>query len=133
MSNEKDGKYERGMITRRAVLGDDYVDRAEANKTDFDADFQRYITESAWGSVWARPNLDYRTRHLLTLAMLAALGHEREFELHLRATRHTGVTPDDVKEMLLHVAVYAGVPAANTAYAIAKRVYKEMLSEEKPE
>ncbi len=128
-----DDSYERGKITRRAVLGDDYVDRAEANKTDFDADFQQYITESAWGSVWSRPNLDYRIRHLLTLAMLAALGHENEFALHLRATRHTGVTPDDVKEMLLQVAVYAGVPAANTAFAIAKRVYKEMLSEEKPE
>ncbi len=131
--DDKDNHSERGRITRRAVLGDDYVDRAEANTTDFDADFQRFITESAWGSVWSRPNLDHRTRHLLTLAMLAALGHEREFELHLRATRHTGVTPDDVKEMLLQVAVYAGVPAANTAFAIAKRVYKEMLSEEKPE
>ncbi len=119
-------RYERGKIARRAVLGDDYVDRAEANTTAFDADFQRCITESAWGSVWARPNLDTRTRHLITLAMLAAGGHENEFALHLRATPHTGVTPDDVKEMLLHVAVYAGVPAANTAFAIAKRVYREM-------
>ncbi len=133
MSDDREDAYQRGLITRRAVLGDDYVDRALANATDFDADFQRYITESAWGSVWSRPNLDYRTRHLLTLAMLAALGHENEFALHLRATKHTGVTPDDVKEMLLQVAVYAGVPAANTAYAIAKRVYREMMSEEKPE
>ncbi len=134
MPDEKpESKYERGMITRRAVLGDDYVDRAEANKTDFDADFQQFITESAWGSVWARPGLDFRTRHLLTLALLAALGHEREFAFHLRATRHTGVSPDDVKEMLLQVSVYAGVPAANSAFAVAKRVYEEMLSEEKPE
>lgn len=120
-----DQKYEQGMETRRAVLGNDYVDQAEANKTDFDADFQRFITESAWGSVWSRPHLDRRTRHMITLAMLAALGHEHEFATHLRATKNTGVTPEDMKEVLLHVAVYAGVPAANTAVRIAKQVYSE--------
>lgn len=124
-------KYEQGMKVRRAVLGDDYVDRAEANQTAFDADFQQFITETAWGSVWTRPHFDPKTRQLLTLAMLAALGHANEFALHLRATRNTGVTPDDVKEVLLQVAVYAGIPAANSAMAIAKKVYAELMVEDK--
>jgi 4-carboxymuconolactone decarboxylase len=121
-----DDRYERGMKVRRAVLGDSHVDRAEGNKTAFDTDFQCFITETAWGSVWARPGLDRKTRHLLTIAMLAALGHANELALHLRATQNTGVTADDVKEVLLHVAVYAGVPAANSAFAIAKKVYAEL-------
>ncbi len=125
-----DQKYEEGMRVRRAVLGDEYVDRAEANKTPFDADFQRFITETAWGSVWARPGLDRKTRHLLTIAMLAALGREHELEVHLRATRNTGVTPNEVKEVLLQVAVYAGIPAANSASAIAKKVYAEATEQE---
>ncbi len=120
-----DQKYEEGMRVRRAVLGDDYVDRAEANKTAFDADFQRFITETAWGSVWVRPGLDHRTRHMLTIAILAALGHMHELEVHLRATRNTGVTPDDLKEVLLQVAAYAGIPAANAASALAKKIYAE--------
>lgn len=123
MSGER---YERGMKVRRAVLGDRYVDQAEANKTAFDADFQAFITETAWGSVWARPSLDRRTRHLLTIVMLAALGHERELAAHLRATQNTGVSPDDVKEALLQVAVYAGIPAANSAFAVAKKVFAEL-------
>ena len=122
-------KYEQGMEVRRAVLGNDYVDRAEANKTDFDADFQRYITETAWGSVWARPHLDHRTRHMLTIALLAALGHEHELAAHLRGTRNTGVTAEDLKEVFLQVAVYAGVPAANTAMRIAKQIYSEWEDE----
>ena len=117
--------YERGMKIRREVLGDDHVDRAEENKTSFDTAFQRFITETAWGTVWARPGLDRRTRHLLTLAMLAALGKEHEFAMHVRASRNTGVTIDEIKEMLLQVAVYAGVPAANSAIAAAKRVLAE--------
>jgi 4-carboxymuconolactone decarboxylase len=121
-----DERYERGMKVRRAVLGDAHVNRAEANKTDFDADFQQFITETAWGSVWSRPHLDRKTRHLLTIAMLAALGKENELAMHIRATQNTGVTPDDVKEVLLQVAVYAGVPAANAAFAIAKKVYAEL-------
>jgi 4-carboxymuconolactone decarboxylase len=121
-----DDRFERGMAVRRAVLGDAHVDRAEANKTAFDSDFQRYIVESAWGSVWARPGIDRHTRSLLTLTILASLGHHDEFAMHLRATRNTGVTPEELKEALLHVAVYAGVPAANTAIAIAKRVYAEL-------
>ena len=120
-----DQKYERGMQVRREVLGSEHVDRAQADATSFDADFQQYITESAWGSVWTRPQLDRRTRHMLTIAMLAALGHEHELALHLQATRNTGVSADDVKEVLLQVAVYAGVPAANTAFRIAKQVFAE--------
>jgi 3-oxoadipate enol-lactonase/4-carboxymuconolactone decarboxylase len=117
--------YEQGMKIRREVLGDAHVDRAEANKTSFDTDFQRFITETAWGTVWARPGLDRRTRHLLTLVMLAALGKEQEFAMHVRASRNTGVTMDEIKELLLQVAVYAGVPAANSAIAAAKRVIAE--------
>ena len=118
-------RYERGMKTRRQVLGDAHVDRAVGNTTPFDEDFQRYITEAAWGDVWSRPGLDHRTRHLVTLAVLAALGRDAELEMHIRATRNTGVTPDDLKEVLLHVAVYAGVPAANSAFGAAKRVYAQ--------
>jgi len=108
------------MRVRRSVLGDAHVDRAHARTTDFDADFQRFITEGAWGSVWSRPGLDRRTRSLLVIALMAALGHEGELALHLRATRNTGATPEDIKEVLLMVAVYAGVPAANAAIRIAK-------------
>jgi len=121
--------YEQGMKIRREVLGDAHVDQAEMNKTSFDADFQRFITETAWGMVWARPGLDRRTRHLLTLAMLAALGKEHEFAMHVRASRNTRVTIDEIKEILLQVAVYAGVPAANSAIAIAKRVIAEYEEE----
>lgn len=131
-----DDKFEIGMQVRREVLGDAHVDRAEANKTDFDADFQRFITEMAWGSVWARPGLDRVTRHLLTITILAALGREHELAMHLRATRNTGVTPEQLKEAFLHIAIYAGVPAANSAISIAKSVFAEfnqnMQEEDKP-
>ena len=113
-------RYEAGMRVRRAVLGDAHVDRAQAAQTSFDADFQGFITEVAWGSVWARPDLDRRTRSLITIAILAALGRTEELALHLRASRNTGATPAEVAEALLHVAVYAGIPAANTAFALAK-------------
>ena len=113
------------MLTRRAVLGDDHVDRAEARKTDFDADFQRFITEGAWGSLWSRDGLTRRERCLLTIVLLAALGHREELALHVRATRNTGASPEDIKEALLHVAVYAGVPAANRAFAIAGKALGE--------
>jgi len=119
-------KFEQGMKVRRTVLGNAHVDRAEANKTSFDADFQQFITETAWGTVWARPGLDRKTRHLLTIAMLAALGKEHELAMHIRATPNTGVTPEEVKEVLLQVAIYAGVPAANTGIAIAKQIYTEL-------
>ena len=111
------------MTVRRSVLGDAHVDRAEARKTAFDTDFQRFITEGAWGSVWARPGLDKRTRSMLVIALMAALGHEEELAMHIRATRNTGATREDVQEVMLMVAVYAGVPAANTAIRIAKAIY----------
>lgn len=124
-SAEASNAFTRGMAVRRAVLGDAHVDRAEARKTAFDADFQTFITEGAWGSVWARPGLTRRERSLITLALLAALGHDEEVAMHLRATANTGASAEDVKEALLHVAVYAGVPAANRAFRIAKEVYAE--------
>ena len=120
-----ESNYERGMQVRREVLGDAHVDQAEANKTSFDNGFQRLIVESAWGMVWAGEGLDRRTRHLITLALLAALGQEHEFGMHLRATRNTGVTQDEVRETLQHVAIYAGVPAANSAFALARQFYAE--------
>jgi 4-carboxymuconolactone decarboxylase len=117
-----ESRYEIGMRARREVLGDAHVDRAEAQTTAFDADFQRLITEMAWGSVWARPGLDRPTRSLVTIAILAALGRDEELAMHLRASRNTGAAPEQIMEALLHVAVYAGVPAANSAIAVAKEV-----------
>lgn len=120
-----DERYDAGMKVRRSVLGDAHVDRASKSVTPLDEDFQRYITENAWGSVWTREGLTRRERSMLTLAILAAKGHWEEFAMHLKATRNTGASQDDVKEMLFHVAVYAGVPAANRGFAIAKQVYAE--------
>ncbi len=114
------------MKVRRNELGDAHVDRAEARKTAFDADFQRFIAEGAWGSVWSRPGLDRRTRSMLVIALMAALGHEEELAMHVRATRNTGATPDDIKEVLLMVGVYAGVPAANRAFKTAKQALAEL-------
>jgi 4-carboxymuconolactone decarboxylase len=126
MPNEADrseSTYDLGMRVRRSVLGDAHVDRATASQTEFDAPFQRFITEVAWGSLWARPDLDPRTRSLITIALLAALGRREELEAHLRATRNTGATAEEVREALLHVAVYAGVPAANSAFSIARTIF----------
>jgi 4-carboxymuconolactone decarboxylase len=117
--------YDDGMRTRRSVLGDAHVDKAEANKTAFDADFQEYITKNAWGAVWNRPGLTKRERSLITIALMTALGHEEELAMHLRATKNTGATEEEVKEVLLHTAVYAGVPVANGAFKIAKQVFKK--------
>lgn len=117
-------KYEKGMEKRREVLGDDHVDRTVANTTDLDRDFQTWITEKVWGDLWTRPGLSDRDRSLVTIAILGGLGHE-ELALHLRAARNTGVTPEEISEVLLHVATYAGVPAANRAFAIMKDVYQE--------
>ena len=114
-----DSRYDTGMRIRTEILGADYVAKARALQTDLDADFQRFITETAWGAVWARPNLDRRTRSLITIAILAALGRE-ELALHLRASRNTGVDPKEIVEVLFHVAIYAGIPAANAAFAMAK-------------
>ena len=121
-----------GEKTRRRVLGDAHVDRAKANTTPFDAPFQEFITNGVWGSVWSRPGLTPRERSLITIALLAALGHHDEVAMHIRATRNTGASEDDVIEALLHVAAYAGVPAANSAIAVAKRVYGEMSAELPP-
>jgi len=125
-----DDRYDKGMAVRKTVLGAEYVARAEANKTEFDADWQRFVAENAWGAVWTRPGLEMRSRSMITIAMLAALGRLEELGAHIRATRNTGVTKDEVKEVLLQVAVYAGAPAANSAFATAKRVYKEVESGE---
>jgi 4-carboxymuconolactone decarboxylase len=115
-----ESRYEIGMRVRREVLGDGHVDRAQARQTSLDAAFQHMITEMAWGTVWAGPDLDRRTRSLVTIAILAALGRADELALHVRASQNTGVAHSEIAEALLHVAVYAGVPAANSAFAIAK-------------
>lgn len=122
--------YDRGMAVRRAVLGNAHVDRSLERATDFDADFQEFITKTAWGQIWTRPGLDIRTRSMLTIGMLAALGKDGELKLHIRATRNTGVTRDEVKEILMQTAIYAGVPAANHAIALARAVYAEMDEED---
>jgi 4-carboxymuconolactone decarboxylase len=119
-----ESSFKRGMQVRKEVLGLEHVERAQARTTDFDADFQRFITEMAWGSVWARPDLDRRTRSLVTIAILAALGRE-ELALHLRASQNIGVDPREIAEVLLHVAVYAGVPAANSAFSVAKQLLEQ--------
>jgi 3-oxoadipate enol-lactonase/4-carboxymuconolactone decarboxylase len=114
-----------GMQTRRAVLGDEHVNRAIAGTTAFTADFQDLITRYAWGEIWSRPGLDRRTRSCITIAALVATGREHELAMHVRAALRNGVTPDELKEVLLQCAVYCGVPAANSAFAIAQRVLEE--------
>jgi 4-carboxymuconolactone decarboxylase len=118
--------HEKGMKTRRSVLGDAHVDQAQARTTEFDAAFQELIVEAAWGRVWSRPNWTKRERSIVTIALLAALGHDDEVAMHMRATKNTGATPEDIREALLHVAVYAGVPAANRAIKIAKEILSEL-------
>jgi 4-carboxymuconolactone decarboxylase len=113
--------YDAGMTVRREVLGDAHVDRATAAADEFTADFQEFITRYAWGSVWTRPGLDRKTRSCITLAMLAALGHHDELAMHVRAALRIGLTRDEIREVLLQVGIYAGVPAANTAFGIARR------------
>lgn len=115
-----------GMKVRRAVLGDAHVDRAEATKTAFDAPFQDLITEGAWGTLWSSDTISKRDRSLITLALLAMGGHWDEVAMHIRATANTGATPNEVREAFMHVAIYAGVPAANHALKIAKQTYAEM-------
>jgi 4-carboxymuconolactone decarboxylase len=113
-------RHDQGMTIRRAVLGDSHVDRATAATTDFTADFQDLITRYAWGEIWSRPGLDRRTRSCITLAILAAMGHDEELAMHVRAALRNGVTPDEIKEVLLQIAIYAGVPAANRAFGAAQ-------------
>ena len=130
--DRKSERYEVGMAVRRQVLGDPHVDRASAQMTEFDSDFQTFITEAAWGSVWSRPNFTLRERSIVTIALLAALGQDEEVAMHVRATRNTGATKEDIREALLHVAVYAGVPAANHAFKIVKRAYADMEADFEP-
>lgn len=120
-----DDAYERGMRTRREVLGDDHVDEAIRSTTELNADFQSFITRYAWGEIWSRPGLDRKTRSCITLAALVALNRPDELEMHLRAALRNGLTADEIGEVLLHSAVYCGLPAANSAYAIARRVLTE--------
>ena len=120
-----DERYERGMGVRREVLGDAHVDAAIAGASALTADFQELITRYAWGDVWARPGLDRRTRSCITLTALVAGGHVHELALHLRAARRNGLTWEEIKEVLLQAAIYCGVPAANSAFAVAQRVQEE--------
>ncbi|HTU30196.1 MAG TPA: 4-carboxymuconolactone decarboxylase [Solirubrobacteraceae bacterium] len=115
-------RHDRGMEVRRAVLGDEHVDRAVARTTAFTEPFQDFITRTAWGDVWQRDGLDRRARSMVTLAALTALGRENEIEMHVRGALRNGLTPEEIGEVLLHTAIYAGVPAANAAFAIAQRV-----------
>lgn len=124
--HETSSRYATGMRVRRSVLGDAHVDRAQKATTDFDSPFQSLITEAAWGTVWAREQWTPRERSMVTLALLAALGHDEEVAMHVRATVNTGASRDDIREAFLHVAIYAGVPAANRAIKIAKDVFAEL-------
>ena len=118
--------YQKGMRTRRTVLGDAHVDKANGSASSLDQPFQDLITEAAWGHVWSRNQLSLRERSIVTIALLAALGHEEEVAMHVRASVNTGASPEDIMEALLHVAIYAGVPAANSAIKVAKAELQKM-------
>ena len=118
--------YQKGMRTRRTVLGDAHVDKANGSASSLDQPFQDLITEAAWGHVWSRKQLSLRERSIVTIALLAALGHEEEVAMHVRASVNTGASPEDIMEALLHVAIYAGVPAANSAIKVAKAELQKM-------
>lgn len=128
----EDERYQAGLRERRRVLGDAHVERSLAARTEFTDEFQTLITRYAWGTIWTRDGLPAHTRSLLTLAMMVALGHDEEFKLHVRAARNNGVTPEQIKEVLLQAAVYCGVPAANHAFALAKSILEEQADEEQP-
>lgn len=121
--DERD-RHKQGMETRRSVLGDAHVDRAEKNRNAFNGDFQDFITRYAWGDIWSRPGLEKKTRSLLTIVMLVALNREAELRMHLRAAANTGVTKADIKEALLQAALYCGLPAANAAIHLAEEVFE---------
>ena len=121
--------YIRGMQVRREVLGDQHVNKAIKNTNSIDKRFQEFITEGAWGNVWSGNKLSKRDRSLITVAILASLGHSEELEMHINATKNTGATFDEISEVLMHVAVYAGVPASNSALKILKKVFKESSAE----
>jgi 4-carboxymuconolactone decarboxylase len=123
--NEED-RFDAGMEIRREVLGDEHVDRAQRSTTGFNAEFQDLITRYAWGEIWTRPGLPRHTRSLVTLALMVALNRNEEFSMHVRASANNGVTRDEIKETLLQCAIYCGVPAANTAFHLAQKVFAEM-------
>ena len=118
-------KYEKGMEVRKKILGEAHVERSLDNATDFDRDFQELIIETAWGSAWARPGLDLKTKHMIVISVLAALGREKELTLHINASHNSGITRDEMRELLMQVAPYAGIPASLTAFGIAKKYYSE--------
>jgi 4-carboxymuconolactone decarboxylase len=120
---DEEQRYAKGLEVRRAVLGDQYVNRALDAKNPFSAEFQEIITRHAWGEIWTRPGLPRHSRSLITIAMIIALNREAELRLHLRAAANNGVTPDEIKEVLLQAAIYCGVPAANAAFRIAEEVF----------
>lgn len=119
-------RHEQGMSVRRSVLGNEHVDRAEAAKSEIDAEFQDLITRYAWGEIWTRPGLSRHTRSLLTIGLMVALNRGEELRLHLRAATNNGVTPEEIREVLLHCAVYCGVPAANSAFYAAKEILSDL-------
>src|SRR5271169_1891442 len=119
-------KYQNGILARRAVLGDDHVDTAEKHTNEFNEEFQDLITRYAWGEIWTRPGLPRHTRSLITLALMAGLNRNEEFSMHVRASANNGVTREEIKETLLQCAIYCGVPAANTAFHLAQKVFAEM-------
>ena len=121
-------RHDAGMQVRRSVLGDAHVDRVEAAKSDLDAEFQDLITRYAWGEIWSRPGLERRTRSLLTIGLMVALNRGDELRLHLRAAANNGVTPEEISEVLLHCAIYCGVPAANSAFHAAREILGENKS-----
>ncbi|MFP6560329.1 4-carboxymuconolactone decarboxylase [Paraburkholderia sp. B3] len=121
----EDERYEAGMTVRRAVLGDAHVDRSIANRTELTEEFQKLITRYAWGEIWTREGLPRHTRSLLTIAMMVALNRGEELALHLRSAKNNGVTREEIKEVLLQTAIYCGVPAANSAYHLADRIFRE--------
>lgn len=126
--NDED-RYEAGMKVRRAVLGDAHVDRSLANRTEVTEEFQNFISRYAWGEIWTRDGLPRHTRSLLTIAMMVALNRSEELALHLRAARNNGVTREEIKEVLLQTAIYCGVPAANSAFHLADRIFREQDAE----
>jgi 4-carboxymuconolactone decarboxylase len=119
-------RHAKGMAVRRAVLGNAHVDRAEARKTAFNAEFQELITRYAWGEIWTRPGLDRKTRSCMTLSMMIALNRSDEFRLHVRAALNNGLTRDEIKEVILQAAIYCGVPAANSAFHLAEEIFREV-------
>lgn len=119
-----ESKFDKGMKVRKQVLGEEHVERSWANATDFDREFQEFITEAAWGA-WSRPGLDIKTKHMIVISVLTALGREKELTLHINASHNSGITKDEMRELLMQIAPYAGIPASLTAFGIAKKYYSE--------